>query len=161
MSLKDLYVTPGHLIRRAQQIAVACFMEECAEMDLTPVQYAAMLAIQEHPGIDAARLSGMIAFDRGTICDVIRRLGIKGLVSREHTPDDQRIKLITLTAEGKRTLKRADNSVKRAQDRILEPLNPADRNKLVELLEKVVKVNNEVSRAPLRPLEKISANKSA
>jgi hypothetical protein len=26
---------PGHLIRRAQQIAVAIFMEECAAFDLT------------------------------------------------------------------------------------------------------------------------------
>ena len=47
MQLQDLHAMPGHLIRRAQQIAVAIFMEECAEFDLTPVQYAALVAIRE------------------------------------------------------------------------------------------------------------------
>jgi len=53
MQLQDLYSKPGHLIRRAQQIAVAIFMEECANFDLTPVQYAALVAIRENPGTDA------------------------------------------------------------------------------------------------------------
>ena len=66
MQLRDLHGTPGHLIRRAQQIAVALFMEECAELDLTPVQYAALVAVHEHPGIDATRLSALIAFDRSS-----------------------------------------------------------------------------------------------
>ncbi len=36
MSLAVLYRKPGHLIRRARQISVAIFMEECAAFDLTP-----------------------------------------------------------------------------------------------------------------------------
>ena len=39
MAMDDLYTKPGHLIRRAHQIVVGMFMEECAEHDLTPVQY--------------------------------------------------------------------------------------------------------------------------
>ena len=74
MHLRDLYTQPGHLIRRAQQIAVALFIEECAEFDLTPVQYAALVADQEHPGIDATRLSALIAFDRSTLGNVLERL---------------------------------------------------------------------------------------
>jgi hypothetical protein len=57
MQLKDLHSKPGHRIRHAQQIAVAIFMEGCAEFDLTPLQYAAMVAIRENPGTDATRLS--------------------------------------------------------------------------------------------------------
>jgi hypothetical protein len=45
MLLEELHRQPGHLIRRAQQIAVAIFIEECAAFDLTPVQYASMVAI--------------------------------------------------------------------------------------------------------------------
>ena len=33
---------PGHLIRRLKQIATALFLEETAELNLTPVQYAAL-----------------------------------------------------------------------------------------------------------------------
>ena len=72
---------PGHLIRRAQQIAVAIFMEECAAYDLTPVQYAALVAIRENPGTDATRLSSLIALDRSTLGNVLERLEARKLVT--------------------------------------------------------------------------------
>src|SRR5436309_1932728 len=61
-SMQDVYRAPGHLFRRMQQIAVAIFMEECgAALDLTPVQFAALVAIRDYPDIDATRLSALIA----------------------------------------------------------------------------------------------------
>ena len=62
-SMDDVYSKPGHLFRRMQQIAVAIFMEECKGFDLTPVQYASLVAVRDYPGIDATRLSALIAFD--------------------------------------------------------------------------------------------------
>ena len=41
----DLQATPGHLIRRAQQIAVAIFAEQLASADITPVQFAILNAL--------------------------------------------------------------------------------------------------------------------
>ncbi|MGH8848591.1 MAG: MarR family transcriptional regulator, partial [Polaromonas sp.] len=41
---------PGHLIRRAQQLAVAIFMEETAGFDATPVQFAILNALMDDPG---------------------------------------------------------------------------------------------------------------
>ena len=70
-----VYTAPGYLFRRMQQIAVAIFMEECKDFDLTPVQYAALIAIHTHPGIDATRLSAVIAFDRSTLGNA-RRFGV-------------------------------------------------------------------------------------
>lgn len=150
MLLRDLHSKPGHLIRRAQQIAVAIFMEECAAYDLTPVQYAALVAIRENPGTDATRLSALIAFDRSTLGNVLERLEARKLVTRYASPEDKRIKLLKLSATGSALVKRAQASVERAQERILEPLKLADRKKLMELLGQLVELNNEVSRAPQR-----------
>src|SRR5262245_44514998 len=66
-----IYGKPGHLIRRLQQIAVAIFMEEAKAFDITPVQYAALLAIDLHPGIDQTTLVNTIAFDNSTIGDLL------------------------------------------------------------------------------------------
>ena len=66
ITMDAVYAAPGYLFRRMQQIAVAIFVEECRAFDLTPVQYAALIAIHTHPGIDATRLSAVIAFDRST-----------------------------------------------------------------------------------------------
>ena len=90
MPLNILYSKPGHLIRRAHQIAVALFMEECAGYDITPVQYATLVAIRETPGIAAIQLSAIVAFDPATLGKVIERLEAKKLVSRRMTAADKR-----------------------------------------------------------------------
>lgn len=156
--MDEIYEKPGHLIRRAQQIAVAIFMEECAELDLTPVQYAALVAVREHVGIDATRLASLIAFDRSTIGSVIERLEAKGWITRQGSAEDKRVKLLAITAEGRRLIKRAEATVERAQQRILAPLSPTDRTTLVALLSELVRANNDVSRAPQREIEKRPAS---
>jgi len=150
MQLRDLHSRPGHLIRRAQQIAVAIFMEECAAYDLTPVQYAALVAIHENPGTDATRLSALIAFDRSTLGNVLERLEARKLVLRYPSPDDKRVKLLKVSAAGKALIVRAQDAVNRAQERILAPLKPADRKELMRLLGELVELNNGASRVPQR-----------
>ncbi len=149
MHLKDLHSKPGHLIRRAQQIAVAIFVEECAAFDLTPVQYAALVAIRENPGTDATRLSAMIAFDRSTLGNVLERLEARKLVTRYPSREDRRVKVLKLTAAGSALVRDAEPAVRRAQERILAPLRPDDRAHLMALLGRLVRLNNEASRAPL------------
>lgn len=155
--MDEIYETPGHLIRRAQQIAVAIFMEECDELDLTPVQYAALVAVRDHAGIDATRLASLIAFDRSTIGSVIERMEAKGWITRAGSAEDKRVKLLTITVEGRHLLKRSAAQVERAQQRILAPLKPTDRTKLVALLSELVRANNEASRAPQREFEQRAA----
>jgi len=150
LTMDAVYTKPGYLFRRMQQIAVAIFMEECSAFDLTPVQYAALVAIQTHPGIDATRLSAVIAFDRSTLGSVIERIEAKGLVERKASPDDKRIKLLHLTRSGAALLREIVPAVDRAQARMLEPLKPADRKTLMALLSQLVDLSNESSRVPLR-----------
>jgi DNA-binding MarR family transcriptional regulator len=145
-----VYTKPGYLFRRMQQIAVAIFMEECRAFDLTPVQYAALVAIQTHPGIDATRLSAVIAFDRSTLGSVIERLQAKGLIARAPSAQDKRVKLLTITRSGAAILREIVPSVDRAQARMLQPLKVADRKALMALLSQLVDLNNEASRVPLR-----------
>jgi len=153
MSLKPLYSKPGHLIRRLQQIATAIFMEETADFDITPVQYALLLAVRENPGVDATRLSALIAFDRSTLGSVLERLEAKKLVARGASPDDKRIKLLHLTPAGAALLRQVEPAVARSQHRLVEPLPPAHREKLIMLLNELVRLNNDAAPAPLRKAE--------
>lgn len=150
ITIDAVYAAPGYLFRRMQQIAVSIFMEECRAFDLTPVQYAALIAIHTHPGIDATRLSAVIAFDRSTLGSVIERLQAKDYIERKPAPEDKRIKLLYLTKSGAAILSEIIPAVERAQARMLEPLKPADRKALMGLLVQLVDLNNEASRVPLR-----------
>ncbi|MDH6259911.1 MarR family transcriptional regulator [Bradyrhizobium sp. BR13661] len=150
ITMDAVYAAPGYLFRRMQQIAVSIFMEECKAFDLTPVQYAALIAIHTHPGIDATRLSAVIAFDRSTLGSVIERLQAKDFVERKPAPEDRRIKLLYLTKSGTAILREIIPAVERAQARMLEPLKPTERKALMGLMTQLVDLNNEVSRVPLR-----------
>jgi DNA-binding MarR family transcriptional regulator len=150
ITIDAVYAAPGYLFRRMQQIAVSIFMEECKAFDLTPVQYAALIAIHTHPGIDATRLSAVIAFDRSTLGSVIERLQAKDFVERKPAPEDKRIKLLYLTKPGAAILREIIPAVERAQARMLEPLKPTERKALMGLLVQLVDLNNEASRVPLR-----------
>src|SRR5688500_17100767 len=96
ITMDAVYAAPGYLFRRMQQIAVAIFVEECKAFDLTPVQYAALVSIYTHPGIDATRLSAVIAFDRSTLGNVIERLEAKAFIERRAGREDKRVKLLYL-----------------------------------------------------------------
>ena len=150
ITMDAVYTAPGYLFRRMQQIAVSIFVEECSAFDLTPVQYAALVAIHTHPGIDATRLSAVIAFDRSTLGNVIERLESKALIERKPSREDKRVKLLYLTKSGGGVLRDIMPSVERAQLRMLQPLKPADRKTLLALLTQLVDLNNEASRVPLR-----------
>ena len=122
ITMDAVYTAPGYLFRRMQQIAVSIFVEECRSFDLTPVQYAALVAIHTHPGIDATRLSAVIAFDRSTLGNVIERLESKALIERKPSREDKRVKLLYLTKSGAAVLRDIMPSVERAQLRMLQPL---------------------------------------
>lgn len=129
---------PGHLIRRAQQVAVAVFNEETAGFDVTPVQFAILNALIADPGEDQVTLAAKVAFDAATFGSVIGRLEARGWVRREPDPVDRRRKRLWITPEGQETALRMKRSVARAQARIVGPLDAAEREQLVELLRKLV-----------------------
>lgn len=134
----DFAQAPGHLIRRAQQIAVAEFVREAAEHDVTPVQFALMNALLDTPGVDQITLANRVAFDAATSGSVIGRLEAKGWVRREADAQDRRRKLLYITAEGTRALQGMNAAVARAQQKILAPLSAVDQARFMRLLAQLV-----------------------
>jgi MarR family transcriptional regulator, lower aerobic nicotinate degradation pathway regulator len=144
----DLESLPGHHIRRLHQIAVAIFLQETEAHGLTPVQYAAMQAVGNAPAIDQRTLAGTIGFDTSTIGGVIDRLEARGLVQRNASPSDRRVRLLSLTVAGLALLEEIIPAMRRAQERMLEPLPRRERAEFMRMLRTLVSANNELSRAP-------------
>lgn len=157
-AMSELYDLPGHLIRRLQQIAVAVFANRMQEAgyDLTPVQFAAMVAIRDNPGLDQATLAGLIAYDRVTIGGVVDRLCQKELVGRETSTRDRRARILTISDKGDALLKAVTPWVQEVQNDIVDPLTDAERDALIATLQKLISAKNEHSRAPLRLPDPVS-----
>jgi len=144
----DFEHAPGHLIRRAHQLAVALFMEETAAYDVTPVQFAILNALIDIPGEDQVTLAARVAFDAATSGSVIGRLEAKGWIRREVDPMDKRRKLLWVTAEGEQAVAQMKPGVAQVQQRLLAPLNTAERAALVDLLERLVAAHEAPAEQP-------------
>lgn len=148
----EIYEMPGHLVRRLNQASVSVFMDETGKkgFDLTPVQYAALNAIEARPGLDQATLASRIAYDRVTIGGVVDRLVQKELARRETNPSDRRARNLFVTDKGVQALIEIRPIVKDVQSILLEGLDDAERQEFVRLLQKACEAVNDRSRAPLR-----------
>lgn len=134
----DLSQLPGHCIRRLQQSAVAVFMQDEEASSLTPVQFAVLHTVDAQPGIDQRTLAREVSFDTSTIGSVIDRLEARGLLKRSLSEQDRRVRLLHLTDDGAQLLQRVAPAVLRVQERILEPLSPAEREEFMRLVARVV-----------------------
>lgn len=130
----------GHLIRRLHQQSTQIFQAkmQAAGLDMTSVQFAALDAIAQQPGIDQATLAATISFDRATIGGVVDRLEAKGLVQREVSEGDRRARQLNLTREGKKLLGATRSVVEALQTEILAPLSRAERRVFVQLANKAL-----------------------
>jgi DNA-binding MarR family transcriptional regulator len=145
MPTLDLNSLPGHDIRRLHQIAVALFMAETEPFGITPVQYAALQAVQNAPGTDQRTLASTIGFDTSTIAGVIDRLEARGLMQRSASAQDRRVRLLALTDAGQQLLADVTPSMLRAQGRILAPLPEPEQREFMRML--AVLIANDINDA--------------
>jgi len=144
----DFEHAPGHLVRRAHQLAVALFMEETAGFEVTPVQFAILNALIAIPGEDQVTLAARVAFDAATSGSVIGRLETRGWIRREVDLNDKRRKLLWVTAEGEQAVAHMKPGVARVQQRLLAPLSAQEQVKFVDLLARLVAAHEATASSP-------------
>lgn len=147
--IQQLYKRPGFLLRRAHQISVSLFMEECADSGITTTQYGVLVILRCCEGLDQIDLSKKVGLDRSTTGLVIKKLEQDGFVVRVQDPKDLRRRIIVLTAKGERQLERLRPTATRAQDRALSVFTQSEAQQFLDLLDKFVNAFNGVTRAPL------------
>ncbi|WP_210542271.1 MarR family winged helix-turn-helix transcriptional regulator [Rhodoferax sp. PAMC 29310] len=126
---------PGHLIRRAQQIAVSTFNEVHGRR-VTPVQYAILKTLNDTPGIDQVTLAQMIALDTSTTADIAARLEAKGLILRAMLPRRQRS--LSLTPAGEAMLAELRPGIHVMYDAMMAQLTSEEQHEFMRLLRKFV-----------------------
>ncbi len=131
---------PGHLLRRAQQIAVAKF-HEVHGRHVTPIQYAILRTLAQNPGIDQVTLAQLIALDTSTTADTATRLEAKGWVHREVLPRRQRS--LSLTAQGQAILAELTPGAERMQDALMSHFKPTEQQEFLRLLRTFVNLHDQ------------------
>lgn len=87
-----LYACAKEIVRRYKP-----FLDE---LDLTYTQYIAMMVLWEEKEINVKELGKKLYLDSGTLTPLLKRLEQKGMVARRRDQKDERILMISITAEG-------------------------------------------------------------
>lgn len=136
---------PGHAIRRLHQASVALFTHEMGDLGITPVQYAILQMVHNQPGYDQRTLARNVALDTSTTAGVVDRLEARGLLTRNASPSDKRVRLLWLTPVGEQLLVDTIPRMEIAQQRILAPLSPAQQDEFMHLLDLLLRKNDDRS----------------
>lgn len=137
---------PAQLVRRLHQICLAVFLSHSSRYDLTPIQFATLQTVESAPGIDQARLSRLVAIDRQTASNVVKRLVARGLLDRRQR--DRRTNALYVTGAALTSIEVMSTKLQEIDDTILAPLSAAERETFLVLLARLVDANNPLSRAP-------------
>jgi len=133
-----LYSRPGFLLRRANQIAVASFMEEMGDLKITTTQYAALLIVQMKQSIDQVGLARFLRLDRSTTGLAVANLEKNGLITRRPDAGDRRRRILKLSAKGGKLLEAAHRRGEIAREKAMGVFSRKEEQQLVELLQKFV-----------------------
>ena len=139
MSHNDpLQVSALHLLHRAGQCAGDVFQAEMVAGDLTPRQFAVLVAVSQDEGLSQTSLVRKTGIDRSTLADIVRRMLRKGLLQRQRTKDDARAYSVKLTEDGWKALQQAQPTVEVVDSRVLSVLPEPDRDRFIADLTKIV-----------------------
>jgi|tagenome__1003787_1003787.scaffolds.fasta_scaffold19659559_1 DNA-binding MarR family transcriptional regulator len=133
--------TPERLRRRTSRLlsqlsaqSDRLITDGLAKAEARKWHYAVLASLQEYgPGSQAA-LSRRTGIYRSDMVGVLNELAERGLVERAPDSADRRRNVITITAAGRRQLRRLDEILDDLHDELLAPLVPAERDELVRLL---------------------------
>lgn len=133
--------TPDRLRRRASRLLSQLTVrsdrlvnEGLARVDARKWHYAVLASLQDLGPGSQAELSGRTGIYRSDMVGVLNELAESDLVERAPDPGDRRRNIITISALGRRRLRRLDTVLDGLHDELLAPLSPAERDQLVQLL---------------------------
>jgi DNA-binding MarR family transcriptional regulator len=97
-----------------------------------------LTSLAEQGAASQATLGRRLWIDRSDLHAILGELEAAELIARVRDAEDRRRNVVTLTSAGRAALKRLDKRIDAAQEALLEPLAPADRHRLRELLQRVL-----------------------
>ncbi|MEV3970430.1 MarR family transcriptional regulator [Streptomyces sp. NPDC050698] len=141
----DALRTPDRLRGRASRLlsqltvrSDRLIADGLAQADARKWHYAVLASLEEYGPASQAELSRRSGIFRSDMVGVLNELAERDLVERTPDPDDRRRNVITVSARGRRHLRRLDKVLDDLHDTLLAPLSPAERDQFVRLLTRLL-----------------------
>lgn len=113
------------------ELAIRAGMDAIAgEFGVTALQYTALSVLARHPGLSAAQMAHRSFVSPQAGNEMVKILERKGLIARTPDAANRHIRRINLTPAGRAVLSQCDVRIDRLEATMLDPLEPADVERL-------------------------------
>ena len=131
---EELLASSTFLLKRLGFAAKERSLKAYEDMGLHPYHYAILLTLGENSHETQGAIADALGYDRGQLVGLLDELEEQGLVERRRDPNDRRRHLVTLTADGDKTLRRLRALARQTEDEFLSPLDDDERATFHKLL---------------------------
>jgi len=131
---EELVASTTFLLKRLGFAAKERSMDAYEEAGLHPYHFAVLVAVGEGPHETQGAIAEALGYDKGQLVGLLDELEERGLVGRRRDPQDRRRHVVSLTPDGKQTLRRLRTLARQIEDEFLTPLTDEERVNLHALL---------------------------
>ncbi|MBT2505824.1 MarR family transcriptional regulator [Streptomyces sp. ISL-98] len=135
--MRGLHTDTGYLLYRLGLRSGQLFNAFLQESGLRLRHYALLRFLATSEGALQRELSSRLGYDPSAIVGLVDDLERLGFVERRPSPDDRRSRIVVLTTDGRAFLRDTDEAGLRVTNELLEPLDPAERDALHALLQRI------------------------
>lgn len=142
---------PSWLLTQAANHAGRLVADGFSSVGARGYHYRLLATLEEFGPASQAALGRRSGIHLSDMVTAINELADRALVERVPDPSDRRRNIISLTTAGKRQLRRLEKRLAETQDELLAPLSPEERQRLTELLSRLLDYHNQRTGTPEEP----------
>jgi DNA-binding MarR family transcriptional regulator len=129
------------LLRKVGRVATQRYNAALKPTGLRITQFSLLMNIRRNPQISVTELSALMHMDQTTITRNLKVLEKKALIRIFPDPNDQRVRKIQITHEGKKTVKQSMPSWISAQEKMVDSIGFDQAVLLVQSLNQLINTN--------------------
>jgi len=133
----DLEVHLGYWLRRVSNHVSGQFARTLKARSTSVAEWVVLCHIQQRPGITPGELADALALTRGAVSKIIDKLEAKHWITGSTKPEDNRVRLFSLTRRGTRVLPELADIADRNDQAFFDVLEADERTTLRRLLAKL------------------------
>jgi DNA-binding MarR family transcriptional regulator len=116
---------------------IALELPVLATHDVSMWGYSVLTALDDTPVRTQAALAEAIGADKSRIIGTLDELQQAGLIERTPDPADRRVRLLSITPEGRRVRRSVRKEIQVQEEQVLTTLAPADRTTFLRILQEL------------------------
>jgi DNA-binding MarR family transcriptional regulator len=116
---------------------IAIEMPVLAKHNVSMWGYSVLTALDDTPVRTQAALAEAIGADKSRIIGTLDELQQAGLIERTPDPDDRRVRLLSITTEGRRVRRAVRRGIQAQEQQVLDSVPLVDRRTFIRILQQL------------------------